>query len=368
MDEARIGTLIENIYASAFGEVGWDSVLQTLRTEFHAASVTSLMSNKLNAAPMFAISTISDRSCANDFFNHYHAVDPEGHGLVENVDMFARRGVFPSSDLIPLSEYLNCEFYRDFGRRYDFCKGMTTIIGNHSFSITNIRLHRPLSGKDFTKEESERLATLAPHLNRGLRMYRELAGLRAKAGLFEAAFEALGAAFLLDASGRVLMLNRAAECMLKNDGVLCLVEGRLGARQAADDAVLAAAFAPMLPGAAPAEIVLRGGAMAVGLQLAITPVKGRNIPLFANALHGERVAFMVTATALGPSLQNLMALYGLTRAEAEVTLLLTEGLRAPQIALHRETSTATVNTQLKQIYAKTGVDGQIALILKLLGR
>jgi len=134
------------------------------------------------------------------------------------------------------------------------------------------------------------------------------------------------------------------------------------------DAVLAAAFAPMLPGAAPAEIVLRGGAMAVGLQLAITPVKGRNIPLFANALHGERVAFMVTATALGPSLQNLMALYGLTRAEAEVTLLLTEGLRAPQIALHRETSTATVNTQLKQIYAKTGVDGQIALILKLLGR
>ncbi|MFZ5931842.1 MAG: hypothetical protein ACOY15_11585, partial [Pseudomonadota bacterium] len=278
MDEARIGTLIETIYASAFEEDGWDSVLQTLRTEFHAASVTSLMSNKLNAAPMFAISTISDQSCVNDFENYYHAVEPGLHDVLENIDMFARRGVFPSSDLIPLSEYLNCEFYRDFGRHYDFCKGMISIIGNDSFSLANIKLHRPLSSEDFTKEESELLATLSPHLNRGLQMYRELEGLRGKAGLFEAAFDALGAAFLLDASGRVLMLNKGAGQLLEGGGVLSLIDGRLGARHAADDAVLAAAFAPSRPGAAPADIVLRGGAMAAGLQLAITPVKGRNIP------------------------------------------------------------------------------------------
>lgn len=91
-------------------------------------------------------------------------------------------------------------------------------------------------------------------------------------------------------------------------------------------------------------------------------------PLFFDVTRTARTAFMVTAAALGPSLQNLITLYGLTRAEAEVALLLTEGLRAPQIGAHRETSTATVNTQLKQIYAKTGVDGQVALILKLRGR
>jgi len=77
---------------------------------------------------------------------------------------------------------------------------------------------------------------------------------------------------------------------------------------------------------------------------------------------------MVTAAALGPSPQNLIALYGLTRAEAEVTLLLAEGLRAPQIATHRETSIGTVNTQLKHIYAKAGVDGHVGLMVKLLGR
>ncbi|MFZ5932427.1 MAG: helix-turn-helix transcriptional regulator [Pseudomonadota bacterium] len=269
---------------------------------------------------------------------------------------------------MPRTQYLKTEIYCDFVRHFDMGQPMVAIFGGSVDTIVNFIIHRPPSGEEYNDEDIKFLTALAPHLNRGLQMYRELEGLRGKAGLFEAAFDALGAAFLLDASGRVLMLNKGAGQLLEDGGVLSLIDGRLGARHAADDAVLAAAFAPSRPGAAPADIVLRGGAMAAGLQLAITPVKGRNIPLFASALHGERVAFMVTATALGPSLQNLMALHGLTRAEAEVTLLLSEGLRAPQIALHRETSIATVNTQLKQIYAKTGVDGQIALILKLLGR
>ncbi len=76
----------------------------------------------------------------------------------------------------------------------------------------------------------------------------------------------------------------------------------------------------------------------------------------------------MTAVALGPTVQSLMASHGLTQAEAEVALLLAQGLRAPQIAAQRATSIGTVNTQLKQIYAKTGVDGHVGLPVKLLGR
>jgi DNA-binding CsgD family transcriptional regulator len=71
---------------------------------------------------------------------------------------------------------------------------------------------------------------------------------------------------------------------------------------------------------------------------------------------------------VGLSPQKLAARYGLTQAEAEIALLLAEGLRAPQIAARRETSTATVNTQLKKIYQKTGASGHVALLIKLLGR
>lgn len=369
MDEDQLGALIETIYASAFEEGGWDHVLHSVRTEFHASQITQVEVNRKERVPSFISSTIAEPTANNRYRDYYCKLDPTYPGLLsDRWALDARINVFRQDELGNNSQFLRSEFFCDFTRHFDMGRGLYAIINNTNHLFGNFHIHRPLSSEDFTNKELERLTALVPHLNRGLQIYRELGALRGRAGLFETAFGALGAAFLLDASGRVLMLNKGAGQLLEDGGVLSLVDGRLGARYTADDAVLAAAFAPSRPGAAPAGIVLRGGATAAGLQLDITPVKGRNIPMFANAMHGEQVAFMVTATALGPSLQNLMALHGLTRAEAEVALLLSEGLRAPQIAAHRETSIATVNTQLKQIYAKTGVDGQIALILKLLGR
>lgn len=97
-------------------------------------------------------------------------------------------------------------------------------------------------------------------------------------------------------------------------------------------------------------------------------MNGSAIPLFFDATHTARVALLVTAVPLGPSIQSLIARFGLTQAEAEITLLLLEGAKAPQIALHRDTSTGTVNSQIKHIYAKTGADGHAGLLVLLLGR
>ncbi|MGK2942622.1 MAG: helix-turn-helix transcriptional regulator [Immundisolibacter sp.] len=77
---------------------------------------------------------------------------------------------------------------------------------------------------------------------------------------------------------------------------------------------------------------------------------------------------MVTVAPLGPTAQSLTADYGLTRAEAEVALLLAQGLKAQQIAARRGASVATVNTQIKHIYAKAEADGHAGLLVKLLGR
>lgn len=368
MDEARIGTLIETIYTSAFEEDGWDSLLQTMRTEFHASQAITLLWKKESGIPFFTASTISDHSANSRYESHYHKIDPFFSSSLLEAQSLVPMQVFSGDKIVPRTQYLKTEIYCDFVRHFDMGQPMGAIFGGSVDTIAHFIFHRPPSGEEFNGDDIKSLAALAPHLNRGLRLYRELGELRGKAGLFETAFDTLGAAFLLDANGCVLSLNKNAGQLLEGGGVLTLVNGRLGARHPADDAVLAAAFAPAPPGAAPADIVLRGGAYATGLRLAITPVKGRNIPLFGKTAHSERIAFMMTAVTLGPSLQNLMANHGLTRAEAEVALLLTEGLRAPQIAAHRETSIGTVNTQLKQIYAKTGADGQVTLILKLLGR
>ncbi|MFZ5932453.1 MAG: helix-turn-helix transcriptional regulator [Pseudomonadota bacterium] len=367
MDEARIGTLIETIYASAFGEDGWDSVLQTLRTEFHAAQASLQVREWSEGKHLFIASTL-DASCLKPYNAHFHKLDPSGPANYTKMPSLVQGQITCDVEMFTdRAAWFRSEFYNDFLRQTcDMGQPLISILYASEREVGDFLVHRPPSGEEYSDGDKNLMRLLAPHLNRGLQIYRELEGLRGKAGLFETAFGALGAAFLLDHYGRVLRLNKAAECMLDSGGPLTVCEGRLTARHPPDDDRLAAALKPLQPGVAPPELILRGPASS--LRLTVTPVDGLNVPVFFDVTYTARVAFMVTAAALGPSLQNLMALHGLTRAEAEVALLLSEGLRVPQIALHRETSIATVNTQLKQIYAKTGVDGQIALILKLLGR
>jgi DNA-binding CsgD family transcriptional regulator/PAS domain-containing protein len=367
MNEARIGTLIENIYASAFEEDGLDGVLQTLRTEFHAAQASLQVREWSEGKHLFIASTL-DASCLKPYNAHFYRLDPSGPvASSTKMPSLGQGQIYTEEAFTDRAAWFRSEFYNDFLRQTcDMGQPLISILYASESELGDFLVHRPPSGEEYSDGDRNLMRLLAPHLNRGLQIYRELAGLRGKAGLFEAAFGALGAVFLLDHYGRVLRRNKAAESMLDSGGPLTVCEGRLTARHPPDDDRLAAALKPLQLGVAPPELILRGPASS--LRLTVTPVDGLNVPVFFDVTYTARVAFLVTATALGPSLQNLMALYGLTRAEAEVALLLSEGLRPPQIAAQRETSTATVNTQLKQIYAKTGVDGQIALILKLLGR
>lgn len=368
MDEDQLGALIETIYTSAFEEDGWDRVLDALLAPFHAGTATTVIWRQPDAMPVFTASTLSDPSLTRDYLAYFHTVEPGVTEIFENIDIFKFNNVYSRFDKIPFADYFKTEFYCDFGRQCGFDHSMFAISENNSQGVSNTHLYRPLHNNEFNEQEKNLLRTLAPHLNRGLRIYRELTGARAKAGLFETAFDTLAATFLLDHAGRVLSLNKKAETLLCENSPLTVLNGRLTARHPPDNARLAAALVPPAPGAPPPELVLRGPACCPGVQLTITPVNGSAIPLFFDATHTARVAFLVTAVPLGPSMQSLIARFGLTQAEAEITLLLLEGAKAPQIALHRDTSTGTVNSQIKHIYAKTGADGHAGLLVLLLGR
>lgn len=62
--------------------------------------------------------------------------------------------------------------------------------------------------------------------------------------------------------------------------------------------------------------------------------------------------------------QRLKAAYGLTAAEAEVALRLADGLALKRIADERNTSEATVRTQIKSIAAKMGCSRQVEILLR----
>jgi DNA-binding CsgD family transcriptional regulator len=73
--------------------------------------------------------------------------------------------------------------------------------------------------------------------------------------------------------------------------------------------------------------------------------------------------------ALPPALADsklLAELFGLTRREADVAALLSSGKSVTSIAKLHDVSVGTVRVQLKAIFRKTGVAGQVELISKVL--
>lgn len=211
MDEGRIGALIETIYSSAFDEGGWEELLQTLHTPFHAATITSVAWRKRDTMPVFNATTFSDPSFVSDYETYYHTIDPGLSSFLTNIDAFGQLRVFTLFDVFPFDEYPKTEFYCDFAKHVDFGQSMMAIIDNGPQVFANIHMHRPLHGNEFSRQDKNLLAALSPHLNRGLRIHRELTGLRTKAELFETAFDALAATFLLNSAGRVVAQNKDAE-------------------------------------------------------------------------------------------------------------------------------------------------------------
>ncbi len=367
MDEDQLGALIETIYTSAFEEDGWGKLLEILRKQFHASQASVAVFGGRETYPPFAVSTL-DPVSLEPYSVYYYRLAPAIPG--NNLALVPKNvRVFQTTELLGYAAWINSEFHNDFLKSYDMSLPLVSYLDEAGDQTAYFVAHRPASSKDYSQEEVNLLRTLAPHLSRGLRIYREMTGLRAKASQFEAAFDTFAASFLLDHAGRVLALNRKAEELLAADGPLTVQNGRLTARHPPDQAELDAALSRQAPGAPPPELVLHGPAYCPAVRLSIMPVNGAgNIPLFFDVTRTARGAFLVTAVALGPTVQSLTANYRLTRAEAEVAQLLAQGLKAQQIAAHRCASVATVNTQIKQVYAKTCVDGHAGLMVKLLGR
>ena len=64
---------------------------------------------------------------------------------------------------------------------------------------------------------------------------------------------------------------------------------------------------------------------------------------------------------LGVAIQNQFARWELTKAEAEVGLLLLKGLSHKEIATVRGTSERTAREQARTLYRKSGLSGRSAL-------
>lgn len=266
------------------------------------------------------------------------------------------------------------EFYADWVRpQDDLLGGGGIVLHRNATGLVLFGGNMPRAIRDHHDPVWQRdLVLFGAAIRAALQTNAALAGLRLNRLLVaEAVADAGPAIFLLDQQGTLLFANGAAEHSLAQGGQVRL---RVGRALTLTHEAASTALARALGGRAvraPSVLSLPGGYVLRIHPLGETTAEALGLPPLPP---GRRAA---VALALSPprrqdasAAQILARLYGLTRAEAEIALLLHAGAGLSDIAEQRGASIHTVRNQLKSAMLKTGTLRQADLVLAVerLGR
>jgi len=220
-----------------------------------------------------------------------------------------------------------------------------------------------LAGGALEPGADQAFSRLAPEFQAAARLQITLAEVRNRASL--EAMEAMSApAFLFTETGVLAGLSSAGEAMVRQGAVVTIRHRRLVAALEADRPALAAAIDAAIaaargePGGPTSSLALRRRSGVGGAVFDIHPLPGERYGFGAGG-----AALVVARVPPGrPEPDVLTRLYGLSTAEAEVANMIAEGASPEEIAAARGVAKSTVQSQIKSIFAKTGVNRQSQLV------
>ena len=219
-----------------------------------------------------------------------------------------------------------------------------------------IGFHRGKDQPEFSDQDIARLDTLAVDYARVLALRGRIDGLERAILTRSDALDALhDAVFMLTADGRIANANRAAEQLLRSGQVLQQRQGRLVAAVSGTNRSLSQAL-QQIPHTGMAGLRLQGtNGCALNCSLVALP---------ASAGHAK---IMLSVTGGPPPDRALLLrqIYGLSPTEAEVAVLLADGLDPADIAETRATSLHTVRAQLRSVGDKMDCRRQIDIVRRI---
>ena len=175
------------------------------------------------------------------------------------------------------------------------------------------------------------------------------------------------AVLVVDAEGGVITRNAGAERILAAGDGLCVRGRSLSAARAADARSLRSAIADAIADRGRAARTLHA-VVTVTRVSGGTPLILLIAPLDTGA--ARPVALVLIGDLERPTpnyAQQLQIGFGLTDSETGVAVALMDGQRPKEIARRRGVRPSTVSTQMKAIFAKTGVARQSDLVKLIAG-
>jgi DNA-binding CsgD family transcriptional regulator len=366
----RFEHVIGTLYDAAAEPGRWPAALTGIADLLGAVGSQFYFWNRHENATQFAVVGRLPEEGNAAYLRHYGAIDTRRQAL-ERVPVGQVTAYDSDFDE---GRFRKSEFFNDFLVPY----GVPYVAGGRPLETAGlsavIAVLRNFRQGPFEQPELGLLGRLVPHLQRAARLHLQMGEMRLRNRATEAALDRLPFGVVIaDATGRAVVVNRAAEDMVSANDGLGLSGGRLTAARAQEAAALAWQIAAAVQSAG-----RRNGE--AGASLSISRPSGRRpfavlvAPLSPEttlaAEHRVPTALiLITDPDRRPEVpgRHLVELFGLTPAEACLAVTLATGKRLEDIAEERGVRMPTLRTQMRAILDKTGTDRQSSLMRLIVG-
>ena len=235
-----------------------------------------------------------------------------------------------------------------------------------------LRVARSQNAPMFDQQDRDLIYALVPHLERALRLHVRMNIVESERDLYAGAVESLSlATIILDENGRLLSCNNMAKNLVAREPEVKIEDGYLILGDQATTKKLQGLINHILerrdsdePAVVEAMRVPREGDFA-DLGVIVRPVPSGE---WSEGLSVPTVAIFISDPEYGAEapVNIIIQLFGFTPTEAQLSLLLADGLSLDEASEALGMSRNTARTHLRSIFSKTGVSRQTLLVRLIL--
>jgi DNA-binding CsgD family transcriptional regulator len=360
--------LVAAIYDAALAPQEWPAVLSRL-AELMGATCSLISVLPLDGSRGKSMcSTEVDPDIFARFCRDY--TQPDTNPSIPHLMAVPQRTIVFREEHFSDAAWERTELYQDIYRALNVHHSLGVILHRSKHHVAPCGVLRRKGAEPFGSQQRALLTHAVPHLERAVEVFLRLHDLQTHKAGNETLWNRLpNGVLFLDAAGRILWTNAAAETILAKGDGLSARGGFLSAAEAAANATL-----HRLIGEAArtgnGSGFHSGGVLALSRPSALRPLELLVAPFrIHHAEHlmlGGRpcVSLFVTDPERKPrpSPELLAQLYGLTTRESALVALLLEGLDLGAAAQRLDVQMNTVRTHLRQVFEKTNTHRQAELV------
>lgn len=357
--------MLGNLYQGPLEPTPWQSFLSQLNQFLDSKYVTFILRPPSDDSDGLMVNTNGSSAEVVASYNRYYF----------NLDPFVG---LPNGKVVTLEEFvsqqdwLNSEFYKNFMEPTGVFHILGADITTHDGAQCRIRVSRGLEAPAFTDDDKALLAHFVPHPERSVALHTQINRIETERNLYAGAVDqfAVGT-IILDENGKILQTNQVADRLIKEKDGLKLSGDNLQVGTPRD----CQEFRRLVKQALQSQ---RGEQPSVVEAMRVQRPSGRadlgiivrSVPLseWNEGKHCPSVVIFVSDPEQESSAPQeiVKALFDLTPAEAQLAMLLANGLTLDEASEALGISRNTARAHLRSTFSKTGVTRQTMLVRLIL--